>query len=90
MRLINKKKAMSHIESQYHQWGDDYDILQANGDLEDMDTVDAIPIEWIEEWVDKMKANDEFAEYTDYLSYVILCLREDWEKEQEKKNDKAD
>lgn len=48
--------------------------------------MDAIPIEWIEEWVDKMKANDEFAEYSDYLSYVILCLREDWEKEQEEQN----
>ena len=39
--LISKKQIMAHIESQYKQWGDDYDALQILGDIEDAPTIKA-------------------------------------------------
>lgn len=34
--LISRKKLMNHIEEQRRQWGEDYDVEQILGDIEDM------------------------------------------------------
>ena len=36
--LINRKALMEHIESEYRQWGEDYDAEQILGDIEDFPT----------------------------------------------------
>ncbi len=36
--LISRKALMSHIESEYRQWGEDYDAEQILGDIEDFET----------------------------------------------------
>lgn len=33
--LISRKALMEHIESEYRQWGEDYDAEQILGDIED-------------------------------------------------------
>lgn len=34
--LVSRKALMSHIESEYRQWGEDYDAEQILGDIEDI------------------------------------------------------
>ena len=36
--LISRSTLMSHIESERRQWGDDYDVEQILGDIEDAPT----------------------------------------------------
>lgn len=36
--LISRSALMSLIESEHRQWGDDYDVEQILGDIEDMST----------------------------------------------------
>lgn len=36
--LISRSALMSHIESQYREWGEDYDAEQILGDIEDAPT----------------------------------------------------
>lgn len=36
--LISRKALMEHIESEYRQWGEDYDAEQILGDIEDFPT----------------------------------------------------
>jgi len=36
--LISRSALISHIESQYRQWGEDYDAEQILGDIEDFAT----------------------------------------------------
>ena len=38
--LISRKALMSHIESEYRRWGEDYDAEQILGDIEDFETID--------------------------------------------------
>lgn len=33
--MIDEKKLISRIESQYRQWGDEYDVQQILGDIDD-------------------------------------------------------
>lgn len=48
--LISKKAIMSHIETQYQQWGEDYDTEQILGDIEDFPTYNMVKvIEQLEE-----------------------------------------
>ncbi|MCM1273211.1 MAG: hypothetical protein NC225_12235 [Clostridium sp.] len=37
--LISRKALISHIESQRREWGEDYDVEQILGDIEDFETV---------------------------------------------------
>lgn len=37
--LISRKALISHIESEYRLWGEDYDVEQILGDIEDFSTV---------------------------------------------------
>ena len=37
--FISRKALISHIESEYRQWGEDYDVEQILGDIEDFSTV---------------------------------------------------
>lgn len=39
--LISRKALISHIESQSREWGEDYDIEQILGDIEDFETASA-------------------------------------------------
>ena len=41
--MIDEKKLIERIESQYREWGEDYDAQQILGDIEDMPKVG----EWI-------------------------------------------
>lgn len=78
MRLINADELTPTItqwnpsalieESYYHE----EQIINAP-------TVDAIPVKWIKEWVDK------YAGYTGYTSYLlsIVEMLDDWRKENE-------
>ena len=50
--------------------------------LDYMPTVEAIPIEWIKEWVTK------YPELVSETTFVWMF--EDWRKEQEKENEKAE
>ena len=34
--LISRKAAIEHIEAEYQAWGDEYDVRQILGDLEDL------------------------------------------------------
>lgn len=45
---ISKGKLMSHIESQYRSFGEDYDALQILGDIEDFPTEERPHGEWID------------------------------------------
>ena len=36
--LISRKSLMEHIEREYRQWGEDYDVEQILGDIEDFPT----------------------------------------------------
>lgn len=54
---------MSHIESQYKSFGEDYDALQILGDIEDFPTEQRPHGEWIDEGV-----------YADYVGqHVYKC-----------------
>ena len=44
---ISKEKLMSHIESQYKSFGEDYDALQILGDIEDFPTEERPHGEWV-------------------------------------------
>lgn len=39
--LINKAAIMSHIESEYRQWGEEYGVEQILGDIEDFPVADS-------------------------------------------------
>lgn len=38
--LISRKALISHIENEYRQWGEDYDVRQILSDIEDMPAAD--------------------------------------------------
>ena len=75
MILIDKAKLMNHIENESRKWGEDYDSYQILGDIEDFDTVEAIPIEWIINHK-KYPTNKEKAKVIEDMIY-------DWRKENE-------
>ena len=57
----------------------------------DMPTVNAIPIEWIEQWLDRVtgtRDGDDISKYHDLVKGGILfinMLERDWEKENERR-----
>lgn len=71
MGLIDKAKLMNHIESESGKWGEEYDSYQILGDIEDFDTVEAIPIDWLIEYVRKITGDVR----------DILIIIDDWRKE---------
>lgn len=73
MILIDKAKLMNHIETESRKWGEDYDSYQILGDIEDFDTVEAIPIEWLIEYI--RKRNLDIRD--------ILIIVDAWRKENE-------
>lgn len=66
---ISRAKLMSHIESEYRKWGDDYDAEQILGDIEDMPAVEMVP-----RFIDDYKRGKQFA--TEYSAGVV-CEDED-------------
>lgn len=48
--LIDKKHIMNHIETQRRLWGEDYDVEQVLGDIEDADVVD-VPDTNVVKWI---------------------------------------
>lgn len=40
--LIDRQAAIGRIESEYRKWGDEYDVRQILGDLEDMPSAQAM------------------------------------------------
>ena len=49
-RLIDQKEIMNHIETQRRLWGDDYDVEQVLGDIEDAEVVD-VPDICVGKWI---------------------------------------
>lgn len=91
--LISKKEAISHIEGQYYQWSDDYDVLQVIGDLEDMPVVEAVPIDFIRKAIEAYgKDAEEYHKKGQYImgitaleKHIALShLIEEWFKERKK------
>lgn len=81
MELIDKKQAMNHIENEYRMWGDHYDAYQIIADIEDMPTVDAVPVEWLYDLADKKEEEKDIK-----LSAMIKGVVALWHREQEKEN----
>lgn len=48
--LIDQKEIMNHIETQRRLWGDDYDVEQVLGDIEDAEVVD-VPDTNVGKWI---------------------------------------
>lgn len=44
MRLIDAGYIINRITEERRRWGDDYDVEQVLGDIEDAPTIDAIPV----------------------------------------------
>ena len=56
--LISRHAVMNRIENEYRKWGDEYDVSQILGDIEDLPSAEAIPVSWIEERIENaIKAN---------------------------------
>ena len=51
MFLIDKTALMNHIESEYREWGDEYDALQILGDIDDFPVVE-VPEQKTGQWVE--------------------------------------
>ena len=87
MRLIEADKLLKQLE-----WLDTDDFIlyeEVKKDIDEMPTVKAIPIEWIEQWLDRVtgtKDGDDISKYHDIVKGGILfinMLERDWEKENE-------
>lgn len=52
---ISRKVLLSHIENQSREWGEDYDVQQILGDIEDMPSVK--PQEKTGHWITKIKSD---------------------------------
>lgn len=89
MRLIEVDNLKSWIENwfdknkYYHPYSKSENISKSElyDILDQIENVDAIPIEWIEKWVDMLKERN-------YHSYQVLMpalieMLEGWEKENE-------
>lgn len=87
MRLIDADKLLKQLE-----WLDIDDFIlyeEVKEDIDESPTVEAIPIDWIERWLDRVtgtKDGDDISEYHDLVKGGILfinMLERDWEKENE-------
>lgn len=70
--LISRKALISHIESQYRQWGEDYDTEQILGDIEDFPTaydVDKVAKRLKNEMLEDIIANN----YCEKCKYRKKC-----------------
>lgn len=77
--LINRKALMEHIESEYRQWGEDYDAEQILGDIEDFPTaldVDKFIAELEKLSIEELGVSESQFEMDkgEYSSYCTLCL----------------
>lgn len=63
-RYIDKAELISHTESEYRKWGDDYDAEQILGDIEDMPAVEMVP-----RFIDDYTRGKQFA--TEYSAGVV-------------------
>lgn len=85
MRLIDADKLLKQLE-----WLDIDDFIlyeEVKEDIDESPTVEAIPIDWIERWLDRVtgtKDGDDISKYHDIVKGGILfinMLERDWEKE---------
>ena len=87
MILIDKAKLMNHIKdflgikSPSTVFLKKFDI--EGYDVENASTVEAIPTEWIEEWLKKMPKHTTPYFYKRFLKNAIRGMVEDWRKENE-------
>lgn len=87
MRLIDADK-LHYIRKWFEESGKS-EIVVFGKEIDKAPTVDAIPIEWIERWLDRVtgtKDGDDISEYHDIVKGGILfinMLERDWEKENE-------
>ena len=92
MALIDKDATKADIEKfnrplcdGYHM--KDYVLNQILNDIEDMPTVEAIPIKWIEKWAEKFYKVINRTKYYMGDGYdSVWDMLEDWEKENGKTN----
>ena len=81
MEYIDKAKLMAKIESEYREWGEDYDAYQILGDIEDFPVEDVAPVvpgKWISgrcsvcgEFIPTDNARDCITE--DEVHYCLSC-----------------
>lgn len=93
MRLIDKDATKADIEKfnrplcdDYHM--KDYVLNQIINDIEDMPTVEAIPMEFIKQLIEKFDCERGNA-IKDTYAHILSALLEFWEFEQEAENDKG-
>ena len=61
----------------------DYVLNQIINDIEDMPTVEAIPIEWLKKYANERALNDGMDCYWHFWGADLLQMIELWEKENE-------
>ena len=85
MRLIDADKLLKQLE-----WLDIDDFIlyeEVKEDIDESPTVEAIPIDWIERWLDKVtgtRDGDDISKYHDLVKGGIMfinMMERDWEKE---------
>lgn len=77
--LISRKALTEHIESEYRQWGEDYDVEQILGDIEDFPTafdLDKVIAELEKLSMEELGVSESQFEMDkgEYSSYCTLCL----------------
>ena len=77
--LISRKALTEHIESEYRQWGEDYDVEQILGDIEDFPTafdLDKVIAELEKLSIEELGVSESQFEIDkgEYSSYCTLCL----------------
>lgn len=97
-RLISEEALLNELNKNYH-FDDkvEIDTKEVSWAIEDTKTVDAIPVKWIEKWLNRIKYDDRYkSEYVhlthdvrriEYKNEVLIripCISdmlEDWRKE---------
>ena len=77
MRLIDADNVISVCEILSEKGGNPHYWNQLISIIEDMATIDAIPVEWLE------KQASEQGPYSVYCQAALEILLDDWKKEQE-------
>ena len=77
--LISRKALTEHIESEYRQWGEDYDVEQILGDIEDFPAafdLDKVIAELEKLSMEELGVSESQFEMDkgEYSSYCTLCL----------------
>lgn len=73
--LISRSALMSRIESERRQWGEDYDIEQILGDIEDTPT--AYDLDKVVEQLEEAKGKIASEDYCKNMNDKESCLHKD-------------